>query len=488
MNSPQERTNTDALLSVVGAVKNYGLTQALSGVNLDVNSGEVLGLIGHNGAGKSTLMRMITAEEGLDEGAVYFKGARVRPGRGNKYAQMAYQETSLAAELTVGDNALLADSAVARKANARKLAAKKIEKRLREIFTGCDIRAEDYVDDLSIAQRQMVEIARATLADDAPILLLDEPTESLTGTAVKDFYAYVKAMATAGKAIILISHRLNEVIANTDRIAVLKDGAVVAERKSQEATTDLLFNDMSGELSEVTEGNVRELRENGDAPIRVEMELGSFEDEQKTLRIRQGEIIGLAGIEGQGQEEILKSIWHRNKGVAVNGEIAYVPGDRQRFGIFPLWRVRENLSVSASAGLGKYGIRSRGAENALVRKWVSLLNVRGGQNAYMTGLSGGNQQKVIVARAFATTASIILLDDPFRGVDIQTKAQLYRLIEEEADQGRTVIWYSSENSEMRQCDRVFVIRAHKVAKELEGNDITDAAIISASFAEKSVKA
>src|SRR5690625_1071585 len=330
MNSPKERTTADVVLSVVGAVKNYGPTQALSGVDLNVNSGEVLGLIGHNGAGKSTLMRMITAEEGLDEGAVYFKGERVRLGGGKKYVQMAYQETSLASELTVGDNALLADPTVAKKPSARKLAAKKIETRLRDIFTSCDIRAQDYVDDLSIAQRQMVEIARATLADETPILLLDEPTESLTGTAVKDFYAYVKSLADAGKAIVLISHRLNEVIANTDRIAILKDGAVVAERESHEATTDLLVNDMGGELSEATEGSDHSRTLNGSDDVRVRLELGSFEDEQKAVSIRAGEIIGLAGIEGQGQEEILKSIWHRSKGVIVDGEVSYVPGDRQR--------------------------------------------------------------------------------------------------------------------------------------------------------------
>ena len=199
---------------------------------------------------------------------------------------------------------------------------------------------------------------------------------------------------------------------------------------------------------------------------------------------RKGEVIGLAGIAGQGQEEVLDRLWRANRGdVEVSAERAYVPGDRQRSGILPLWDVAANLSITALPNLARRGIRQFDQEDALVTRWVDLLKVRGGARAAITGLSGGNQQKVIVARAFASDADVILLDDPFRGVDMHTKAELYQLIRTEAGKGRTIVWYSSENSEMQHCDRAYVLRANRIAGELHGAQITDERIISLSFAE-----
>jgi len=169
--------------------------------------------------------------------------------------------------------------------------------------------------------------------------------------------------------------------------------------------------------------------------------------------------------------------------VEVGHTRAYVPGDRQRSGILPLWDVAANVTITALAGLAKRGIRQVDREEALVAKWVDMLKIRGGARAAVTGLSGGNQQKVIVARAFASDADTILLDDPFRGVDVHTKAELYRLIKAEAKKGRTIVWYSSENSEMQHCDRAYVLRAGRVAGVLQGAEITDERIISLSFAE-----
>jgi ribose transport system ATP-binding protein len=196
-----------------------------------------------------------------------------------------------------------------------------------------------------------------------------------------------------------------------------------------------------------------------------------------------GEVVGLAGIAGQGQEMALDQLWHGSGDVVVSEDRAYVPGDRQKSGIFPLWNVAANLTISAMPGLGRRGIRQIEKESRLVTNWVNLLKIRGGAHAAIAGLSGGNQQKVIVARAFASDADTILLDDPFRGVDVHTKVELYQLIRTEASKGRTIIWYSSENSEMQHCDRAYVLRAGRIAGELHGAEISDERIISMSFAE-----
>ena len=222
----------------------------------------------------------------------------------------------------------------------------------------------------------------------------------------------------------------------------------------------------------------------GAHPVAVRIPMMTLDGEPADIFAHKGEVIGLAGIAGQGQEEVLSRLWRANRGdVDVGADLAYVPGDRQRSGILPLWDVAANLSITALPSLARRGIRQFDKEHELVTRWVDMLKVRGGARAAITALSGGNQQKVIVARAFASEAAVILLDDPFRGVDVHTKASLYQLIRSEAANGRTIVWYSSENSEMQHCDRAYVLRASRIAGELHGAEITDERIISLSFAE-----
>ncbi|WP_435796231.1 ATP-binding cassette domain-containing protein [Micromonospora chersina] len=203
-----------------------------------------------------------------------------------------------------------------------------------------------------------------------------------------------------------------------------------------------------------------------------------------SITVGRGEVVGLAGLAGQGQQQVLERLWRPvRRDTTVQGTRAYVPGDRQRAGVLPLWSVAENLIVTAMRGLARFGVRRCDAEEAAVREWVDRLAIRGGADAGMTELSGGNQQKVIVARAFASTADLVLLDDPFRGVDVHTKTDLYTLIRQETASGRSVVWYSSENAEMAHCDRVYVLRAGRVVAELTGAEISEERIIAVSFAE-----
>ena len=475
----------EPLVQIRQAVKTYGKTQALTGVTLDIGRGEILGLVGHNGAGKSTLMRMLSGLETCNTGSIRI-GTSTRPtATGFPGVRMAYQEGSLALELTIKDNVYLSSRAHMPRWRWHGTAASRAQTRLDEIFPGHRLKASDYVDDLSLAERQMVEIARATISSDLRLLILDEPTESLSGKAVDDLYVFVRKLRSQGCAIVLVSHRLREILEVSDRVAVMKDGAVVSMHRAADITEQDLLAAMGGEETANAGGALpaREITGRGSVALRIP--LTSVAGMASEITAHRGEVIGLAGIAGQGQEQVLERLWRARRGDAeVQGKRAYVPGDRQRSGILPLWNVAGNLTISALGRLSKHGIRQQESEARLVNEWVERLKVRGGAEAAITGLSGGNQQKVIVARAFASDAEIILLDDPFRGVDVHTKIELYQLIRSEARKGKTIVWYSSENSEMQHCDRAYVLRANRIAGELQGNDISDDRIIATSFAEK----
>jgi ribose transport system ATP-binding protein len=478
-------TNHGPLVQVRQATKTYGPTRALSNVTLDVHAGEVLGIVGHNGAGKSTLMRLLSGIEKPDTGSVNIGGVITPHRTGYPGVRMAYQEGSLALELTVKENIYLSSTRWMPRWQWHGASSERAIARLDEIFPDHSIGPDDYVDDLPLANRQRVEIVRATITDDLRLLILDEPTESLSGSAVDHLYDYVRQLRANGLAIILVSHRLNEILSVSDRVAVMKDGDVVSIYPAGDVSEQDLFMAMGGEVvvSETSHAAAR-LAKDGSRPIAVRVPMLTVGGAATEIVADKGEVIGLAGIAGQGQELVLDRLWRGRRGdVDVAATRAYVPGDRQKSGIFPLWNVAANLTISALSGLARRGVRQVDKENSLVTGWVDLLKIRGGSSAAITGLSGGNQQKVIVARAFASDAETILLDDPFRGVDVHTKAELYHLIRTEAEKGRTIIWYSSENSEMQHCDRAYVLRADRIAGELHGTDITDERIIAMSFAE-----
>lgn len=473
------------LIRVAQATKSYGATIALSGVTLDLYPGEVLGIVGHNGAGKSTLMRALCGIERLSSGSI--EVARHDTSLPGPYpgVRLAYQEGSLAPELTVQENIYLSAADWLPKWRWHGPAAKIARAQLDAIFPGHGINPADFVDDLPLAERQMVEIARATITKDLQVLILDEPTESLSGQAVDDLYAYVRKLRAKNLAVVLVSHRLKEILGVCDRVAVLKDGAVASTHLVRDVTQRDLFMAMGGEIA-VAQTGAEAIRADLDPArhVAVYVPMQDIDGAETDIYARPGEVIGLTGIIGQGQQQVLARLWKGDaRDVTVDAKRAYVPGDRQRAGIFPLWTVGANLTLTALGDLAKRGLRQPDKEAALVRKWVDLLKVRGGAAAAITGLSGGNQQKVIVARAFASGADTILLDDPFRGVDIHTKSELYQLIRSEAQAGRTIVWYSSENAEMRHCDRAYVLRAGRVAAALQGADITQERIIAMSFAE-----
>jgi ribose transport system ATP-binding protein len=476
-----------------GIAKRYGNTHALRGVDVSIERGEIFGLVGHNGAGKSTLVRVLAGREQPDEGGVHSADLAAGTAWNAQAAEsvgvrMVYQELALCSDLTVVENAYLSDGRRSGMFGWKTRAEKRITDVLDTVFPGHGIQVVRRVGELPMAKRQMVEIARALCTDRLGMLILDEPTESLGVDATTQLYAHLRRLTAQGVSILLISHRMGEVIANSDRVAVMKDGAIVEVFGSASATEDELLRAMGGEvradtttLARVTAAEQSPV----EAPVLAAGEtVASIRSVGLPLTVRAGEIVGLAGLAGQGQEHVLSRLWSAGaftRAVTAPARRAYVPGDRQTSGILPLWSVAQNLTIAALRSIGRFGIVNGRVKRDLAAHWISALSIRGEASTPITSLSGGNQQKVLVARAFATDATLVLLDDPFRGVDVATKNELYALMKAEAATGRAIVWYSTENGEMAHCDRVYVFRAGRIVSELSGDANTEERIIADSF-------
>ncbi|MCH8562890.1 sugar ABC transporter ATP-binding protein [Nesterenkonia sp. YGD6] len=489
--TPETTVPAAGLITCKSITKRYGRTVAVDGVDLTVRKGEILGLVGHNGAGKSTLTRILAGREQPDQGSVDF--AETDRSRWNAATaeaagvRMVYQELALCADLTVAENAYLSDRRPSKTSTWPRTAERRILETLDDVFPGHGIAVIKRAGDLPMAKRQMVEIARALCTDNLRLLILDEPTESLGGEAAGQMYRYLHALVDKGVTALLISHRMKEVITHSDRIVVMKDGRVAAIADAESSSENDLLSAMGGDVHVDTETMERIVPQGEELePIADEVVASIAYKEGLKFEARTGEIIGLAGLDGQGQEAVLKLLWAPGilpRGVSVPKERAYVPGDRQVSGIFPLWTVADNLTIAARRAISTFGFVNLGRKRDLARYWVDTLRVRGGALAPINSLSGGNQQKVLVARAFAADASLVLLDDPFRGVDVTTKNELYALMKAEASQGRAIVWYSTDNKEMSHCDRVYVFRAGRIVSMLHSEEITDERLIADSFAD-----
>lgn len=467
--------------------------------------GELVGLVGHNGAGKSTFLRSLAGLVRPDEGRLQIGDTAISLSQGlsAKTARdlgihTVHQELSLCPSLRVDESAGVVLRTV-RGVSWRRAAWRQLRDKLEEIFPGNGIRPQQHISELSIARRQMVEVANATLTGDGDmsLLILDEPTSSLDADATVSLYRWLRAQAAEGLSAIVTTHRLNEMLTNTDRIYVMRDGKVTSEQSTTGLTRQHLVGLMGGtaELegspsSSNDEERAAVITSGGAAAVKVDVDsLTNAHLHEVSITAAQGDIIGLAGLEGHGQAALLDAVFraaispHTVKGhaVTVHGKVAYVSGDRGVAGIFRFWSVGENISISSLRRLSKLGWIVRSAERRLVASWSRKLEIRGLEDASILSLSGGNQQKALIARAIATGADIILLDDPTRGVDQSTKEQMYAILREEADAGQCFIWYSTENEELIRCDRIYVLKDGRVADVLEGDDRQESRIINASF-------
>jgi ribose transport system ATP-binding protein len=476
------------LLRLTGVTKRYGSTQALANANLTVSPAEILGLVGHNGAGKSTLVRVILGITRPDSGSVEIRRNAVTDGYSLRLAhqlglRIVFQDLALCPSLRVFENVLLARPSLRGRGWQRR-AQTLIGAKLDEVFPGSRISPRAQISHLSPAQRQMVEIAQAMLGapGEVSLLVLDEPTSALSSESAEQLFAHLRRLRSAGVSTIFISHRMKEVLATTDRTVVMRDGRVVAERNSRETSEEKIVG-LMGVIGGGPTTAARQHRPAGSPTLEV-AGLSTRKLQDVRVTVREGEIVGLAGLDGQGQAELLQEIWRRRGrggAVRVMAPMAFVTGDRHTAGIFHLWDLQRNMSVGALRDVSWLGAIRPRKERELARQWITRLAIRGSSDSRIGELSGGTQQKVLVARAITTSARIILLDDPFRGVDIATKRETYRLFHDEALKGRSFVWFTTENSELEECDRVYVLHGGRIVAELSGGDIREDQIIAASF-------
>lgn len=495
--TPQAGQNAEAATNVAslppavvisGISRSFGAVKALSNADLTIGRGEKLGLIGHNGAGKSTLMNVLSGVLQPDEGNIGIGENRFSALSAQQVHEQGircvFQELSLCPNLTSVENTLIRQPEHAGW-GWRRRARTTISQALDRVFPGHDIDIDRLVGDLTIAQRQMVEIAQAfaTTGDSVRLVILDEPTSSLDAQAAEQLMSYLDVAASAGTATILISHRLQEILQYTDRIVVMVDGKIIGEAPAETMTRQLLV-EMMGHL-ETSAPDADAQNTKSAAPVLLISEASA--DNPLRIVVRQGEIIGFAGLDGHGQQTTLRQIFtqaFQGSGGISKGSASYVPGDRQVEGVFPIWSVADNATIRALPDLTRKGLIDLTREKALAFDWIDKIGIRtASPAANISTLSGGNQQKVLFARALASKSPLILLDDPMRGVDVGTKSEVYGLIRAEAEAGRSFVWYSTETEELRNCDRVYVFRTGKVTAELKGSEITEQNILSASFSD-----
>ncbi len=482
------------IVTLKDVAKHFGAVRALDGVDLKVDAGECLGLVGHNGAGKSTLMNVLAGTLAPDRGVIEVQGLDLAghysvATANHNGVRCVFQELSLCPNLTVAENARIFHPSLSGFGWKRR-AGDLIRAKLDEIFPGHGIEADDIVGDLSIGKRQMVEIARAFTTTNEPLnlVILDEPTSSLDAVTASQLLDFVRKVVGEGLSCILISHVLGEVLGYSDNIVVMKDGLVEEARTGGEFDRDSLVATMGNvvELDEIREHETFE-KMRGVTPIVVEAN-GDANRDSTSLIAHRGEIIGLAGLAGHGQTRVLLSIYDasmRGRNVPrAEGPVALVAGDRQTDGIFHLWSISANIGIRSLRGMVRRGLIDPLAEAAMGKEWQDKIKIKTPDIANnILSLSGGNQQKALFARALASDAEIILMDDPMRGVDVGTKLEVYDLIRAEAERGRTFLWYTTEMEELNNCDHTYVFRNGAIVADLSREDLTEEKVLHSSFKE-----
>jgi ribose transport system ATP-binding protein len=481
-----------ALVDFTGVEKSYGAVRALDGADFSLLPGECVGVVGHNGAGKSTLMHVLNGGVAPDRGRFVADGEE-HPHWNSARARAlglrcVFQELSLCPNLTVAENARVVHPAI-HGFGWRRRSARLILDKLDEIFPGHGVRPGDLVQDLTIGRRQMVEISRTFSVSDAParVIILDEPTSSLDAHTAAQLLAHVRRSVEAGVSCVLISHILGEVLSTCDRIVVMRDGKVVTADVARNFDRAKLVGAMGGIDSQTPRPQTAAVAgRRGETPIVVRVRPERQTDERRLIA-REGEIIGLAGLAGHGQTDLLLATFSaatRPKTSAmVKGPIALVAGDRQSDGVFPQWSIAQNIGVRSLKQLRAGLLLSPRREVALANVWRQRIRIRTlDVRDRILSLSGGNQQKALFARALASDARIVLMDDPMRGVDYATKLEVYDLIRAEAQAGRTFLWYTTETEELKNCDRTYIFRNGIVVAELARDELSEERVIHSSFA------
>ncbi len=488
-----------ALLDVAGAAKAFGGVPALVDASLKVQPGEVVGLLGENGAGKSTLVKALAGIHHLDAGTMHLDGAPYEP-QSPRDAQalgvaIIYQEPSLFPDLSIAENIFVGRQP---RSGGRVLRAE-MRRKTAELFARLDVHLDpdETGRGLSIADQQIVEIGKA-LSTDARLIIMDEPTAALSASEVERLLAIVRRLRDRGAGVVFISHRLDEVEAVCDRVTVMRDGITVADRAMSEATVEMIVRDMVGrELSDLYPKTEAAL---GETVLEVAglTRAGVFSD--ISLRVHAGEIVALAGLVGSGRSEVAQAIFGLmpfdrgsvvfrgveqapgNPRARMEQGMAMVPEDRRQQGLFMAGTIKRNTTVTVLDRLRRFFTIRPGLQGQVAAEWVDRLRVKfRSLDDPVESLSGGNQQKVVLAKWLMTEPKLLIVDEPTRGIDVGTKAEVHRLIGEAVAKGLGVLMVSSELPEvLGLADRVYVMREGRLTAELARAEATQEAVILAA--------
>lgn len=478
--------------------KSFGVTKALDNANLEIRLGEITGLIGPNGAGKSTLMKILTGLYLQDSGELIFPtlGGPAKKYNANIAREngiyCAYQELSVCSNLAVYENFLLnkMTHTPLGKPGFRRNAMTNVRSLLDNVFPDHNIDVSASIDTLPMVKRQMVEICKAVDHDNLKVLILDEPTSSLPTERINQLLDFLRKLCQKNIAVIYISHKLDEISKLCHTVNILRNGTNTGTSDVSKITMEEMITLLGGECSIKDKViNSADVEVQSDKLLEISR-LTTKLLHDINMNIYKGEIVGISGLDGGGQADLLRTIFdlvlnHKLKGSKYL-KIAYVSGDRASEGILPHWNIGENIAIASSDKIASRGLVNPQKIMTFAQHWFEEFAIRAQSvKDEITGLSGGNQQKVLIARGLATEADILLLNDPTRGVDIGTKHEIYRIMREAKAAGKTIVLFSTEDTEMCQCDRVYIMHEGTIVNELSGDILNEQNIIKTAFEWKS---
>lgn len=496
----------DIVLEMRDIGKSFGGVRALEGVNLKVRRGEIHGICGENGAGKSTLMKILSGvyPHGTYEGDIVIDGAvcRFSCTKDSERAGVIiiYQELALIKEMNVGENIYLGNEPTAKGVIDWNKLYSEAMKHIREV--GLEINVTTKIKDIGVGKQQLVEIAKA-LSKSARILILDEPTAALTEEEVSILMDILRKLKERGVTCIYISHKLSEVMNIADRITVLRDGRTVSTEEKSDLSEGKIIKLMVGR--ELTERFPKETTSRGDKVFEVkdfsvrDRDSGRFVLKDISFSVYKGEVLGISGLMGAGRTELIMSLfgampaWEISGDVFINGRrvsinspldainfgMGFVSEDRRRYGLVMPLSCQENISLASLKAVSRFSVIDTNEEIHRCKGKVDELRIKmRNLKTRVSTLSGGNQQKVIVARWLMTNPSLLFLDEPTRGIDVGAKYEIYTIINQLVKDGVAVVMVSSELPEiLGMCDRVLVMREGLITGEFMRDDMTQEKIM-----------
>ena len=485
-------------ISMTNISKRFGVVQALADVEVTFTPGEVLALVGENGAGKSTLMRILEGVFPPDTGSVLIDGQPVVFGQTReahaKGIRVIHQEPEIVPDMSVAENIYIGELPRVGRAFLDRSRLKRDTLALLEDFGMADeLDPDQSCERIGPAQRQMIEIIRAVRAG-GQFIAFDEPTSSLTDDEARRLFRIIRRLREEGKAVVYISHRLNEVVDLADQVAVLRDGRIVSQTLVADETTESIARKMVGrELSTLFS---RRPSKQDRAVLEVR-DLSSAAIENISLTVNAGEVVGLGGLMGAGRSELAKAIFGydkitggtvhmegkplaaNNTAAAIQAGIGFAPEDRKHEALLLMRSILDNGAIVIPDLVSRYGLFDRQSAKNLVGEAARAMKIKAPSlDTQVSDLSGGNQQKVVLARWLARSPKVLILDEPTRGIDVGAKSEIYKLIDDLAASGIAILLISSEMPElMGLADRVLVMADGKITAELEGDAINEEEIL-----------